>query len=819
MSILVKLKNKLQDQSVYETKLREFDECMLLLRNENVELHKRIDQLEALCKTSVVNTQQTHFFDEHVRELEQENGRLFTENQCQREEYIRFLDKLSTMVIRTAVMQENIRKECSSIYHVIEKLSSLTTNSIENKHQYDIIMKETRENLSLQNLNKSLEMICNLEKLIKNDNEVIRSSSNSSSSSSSSSSSTTHCSISTSDSWTIDFKGKKIQNLISDTSINESEQQQILQRSETFIISKLPTSLPITVNNHNVEHCPITRTTVTTSSIIRPSRLPCRRSNPKTPPSNNNNNDSSLSTSKLPIRTTSSLNRQQISTKKSNIPTPITSKIKKDTTEISNYSFNNTTIKNIIQPPSIIQSLSDKTRSYSATPTMTNNTNTSTSSPLSKCTRTTINTIKSNGSIKQMNSTSSESSIEEQQKQMNKLLPIVQDEGYSTWSSVDVKDDAIKINTKKNEINDRQKNIGLVKTWLDDSSNRQCLEKPVKEVENDKLEQFTQDLSDGSLVLCPFVRTRCSSIAPIPLTSTPTKDISLDSLNSPGSKGDTTISSSSSSSTSTSSSSSIFSCSETFEKILAIQTLSNITDDIADTTSSASSTFNMSEYIEDHFIDQDDITSDERSSLETTIFDKSNSYKPQKRLLFPGVLNRLIFFRRFFSESDLQRKQFSMNENENQFHVYHSNTINEHSVEVHLINTYGSDTELHVWSHDCAEQRRFLNERQHYQHLENPIEEKQFNHDDQQLAVERQMLLQQIFEYPWLLQENDLDRTTGLSSINTEQSLLSPADNVIVPSHNPDFYQLCALTNSSSFVLSHDTNIKHTTASTTSSFV
>ena len=29
-----------------------------------------------------------------------------------------------------------------------------------------------------------------------------------------------------------------------------------------------------------------------------------------------------------------------------------------------------------------------------------------------------------------------------------------------------------------------------------------------------------------------------------------------------------------------------------------------------------------------------------------------------------------------------------------------------------LINTYGSDTELHVWSHDCAEQRRFLNERQ-----------------------------------------------------------------------------------------------------------
>ena len=60
-----------------------------------------------------------------------------------------------------------------------------------------------------------------------------------------------------------------------------------------------------------------------------------------------------------------------------------------------------------------------------------------------------------------------------------------------------------------------------------------------------------------------------------------------------------------------------------------------------------------------------------------------------------------------------------------QSHVYHSNIINEHSVEVNLMNTYGSDTELHVWSHDCAEQRRFLNERQQQQQqhqIENQIE-------------------------------------------------------------------------------------------------
>lgn len=53
-----------------------------------------------------MRTQQTHFLEEHVRQLEQENERLLVENQCQRQEYERFLDQLTTMVIRTAVMQE-----------------------------------------------------------------------------------------------------------------------------------------------------------------------------------------------------------------------------------------------------------------------------------------------------------------------------------------------------------------------------------------------------------------------------------------------------------------------------------------------------------------------------------------------------------------------------------------------------------------------------------------------------------------------------------------------------------------------------------------
>ncbi len=87
---------------------------------------------------------------------------------------------------------------------------------------------------------------------------------------------------------------------------------------------------------------------------------------------------------------------------------------------------------------------------------------------------------------------------------------------------------------------------------------------------------------------------------------------------------------------------------------------------------------------------------------------------------------------------------------------------------------------------------------------------------DQQLALERQTLLQQIYEYPWLLQDDDLDRTTVYSSPTSDQPLLSPSPDLVVPSHNPDFYQLCALTNSSSFVLSYDRNARHTTAPTTS---
>ena len=143
-------------------------------------------------------------------------------------------------------------------------------------------------------------------------------------------------------------------------------------------------------------------------------------------------------------------------------------------------------------------------------------------------------------------------------------------------------------------------------------------------VENSKLEQFTQELLDNPSFLCPFVRNRCSNGEPISLTSTTltslNKDISLDSLDSSQSEEQTITSSSSSSSSTT------FSRSEIFENVLITQTLTDLTD----STSSTTSTFNMSEYIEDHFMEQDDdnnnsssssSSDDDSSSYETTIIE------------------------------------------------------------------------------------------------------------------------------------------------------------------------------------------------------
>ncbi len=283
--------------------------------------------------------------------------------------------------------------------------------------------------------------------------------------------------------------------------------------------------------NSNVQRCPITRTMAApTPTVVRPSRLPSRcsnnrntnlnnSSNSKTLSSNNNNNNnnnnrslSAKKASKLPIRTTTSLTKQVTPVKKSNVPTPVAIKTKKDSTVASNRavtSVNNITTKKTIRPPtvsksSVAQNSSSKFRSRSITTVNNNNNNknnTNISAPLSinKRTRTTPPVVKKSTTeivvpskklvkpieeksicpIENMNSTSSESSIEENQ-QINKLLTIIQDEGYSTWSSSDVKDDIKSDSLKKNGTDERRRNTGLVKNWLD-TSNKRCSRKPVKE--------------------------------------------------------------------------------------------------------------------------------------------------------------------------------------------------------------------------------------------------------------------------------------------------------------------------------------------------
>lgn len=230
------------------------------------------------------------------------------------------------------------------------------------------------------------------------------------------------------------------------------DKTQVLHRSETFIVSKKPSE---------EKSSTLPRRDNPQPSPVRPSRLPFRCPTTSTP-------SSAPKASKLPVRTTTSLNRQQTSTKKSHIPTPITSN---RSTSSMPYSSIQKPIRS--HPSPVIQPVSNNVRSRSLMTTE----KTPISLPLKQCLPPpppSIEIIQSTDLIEPMKSTSSESSIEEQTSP-NKLPPLVQDEGYSTWSSIDVKDEI-----EKPEIDPQQRSLGFIKTWLD-TTNKQYLTKPVKE--------------------------------------------------------------------------------------------------------------------------------------------------------------------------------------------------------------------------------------------------------------------------------------------------------------------------------------------------
>lgn len=327
---------------------------------------------------------------------------------------------------------KNLRQDCASIYHVIEHLSDSKTKSIQNNHSSDAI-KEARRKI-LNNSSKVFNDVSSTQDLvIEKELERINPFS-----------CQPEALIPTGMTDTGDVKG------VSSYVVFLGDQSQVLHRSETFVVSKKPSEdLSSTLPRRDQSQVP----------PVRPSRLPFRCPITST-------SSSTPKPSRLPVRTTTSLNRQQTSMKKSHIPTPITS-------NRSTSSMAYSPIKKPIRshPSPVIQPISNNVRSRSL---MTNE-KTPISPPLKQCSPpSSIELMKSTDLIEPMKSTSSESSIEEEEQQAaispNKLPPLVQDEGYSTWSSIDVKDDI-----DKSDIDSQQRTIGFIQTWLNTTN------KPVKE--------------------------------------------------------------------------------------------------------------------------------------------------------------------------------------------------------------------------------------------------------------------------------------------------------------------------------------------------
>ena len=267
----------------------------------------------------------------------------------------------------------------------------------------------------------------------------------------------------------------------------EKEQQRSfensLQRSETFIVSRPFSPLPTT---EGLTHSSTTRTMIpeTTLPLIRPSKLPSRHStyssstNTTAQPSTYRRSSSTQKESKLPIRTTNVLPKQSTPPQKLNAPAMVFTKNKKDFPVATNRSSAKTSsaaTTRLIPIASIVPSRPVSTVNYRVASASLN----------TKRAALTIESVslaeKSNNYLGQTNSTSSDSSMEEQpQQQADSRLASQQDEGYSTWSSTDVKDDVMIPNVKPQETTEKSQAIGLVRDWLD-TSDRQCLERSTKE--------------------------------------------------------------------------------------------------------------------------------------------------------------------------------------------------------------------------------------------------------------------------------------------------------------------------------------------------
>ncbi|CAF4350205.1 unnamed protein product, partial [Didymodactylos carnosus] len=358
-----------------------------------------------------------------------------------------------------------------------------------------------------------------------------------------STSSTTLCSFSTTGSWTLDLsfydkettystplsntqhsthqirkesteckeqnKGEKHSNESNNLLLSSTDNQQLLQRSETFVIGKVPpvveviTAVPMTVNkqddhNSKIQRCSTTRS-LAASSTTRTSRLPYRRativntrnieSSPltKSQPSQTRSLSSSQKSSKLPVlqpkpKQTLTTQTKLATTKglsKKVVPINRITTVKKQPVVPIHTNY----LKRTSISPRIKSKENTTVHSRSSTTGGSNPKRTKISTPLSsqpvvmktdKAVSWIIETTDIADESKQkqdiqMNTTSSESSIEEKQR--------IGDEGYSTMSS-DIRDvsfDSLKRSMTTKNSNDSNRDVN---NWLDTNT---TTKKPVKQ--------------------------------------------------------------------------------------------------------------------------------------------------------------------------------------------------------------------------------------------------------------------------------------------------------------------------------------------------
>lgn len=94
----------------------------------------------------------------------------------------------------------------------------------------------------------------------------------------------------------------------------------------------------------------------------------------------------------------------------------------------------------------------------------------------------------------------------------------------------------------------------------------------------------------------------------------------------------------------------------------------------------------------------DDVNAPTSVSLSIINDDKPNSSLVH-RLVFPERLNRLIFYRRTLSDTDIYQKNCSKDQ-EIFHHVYHLDTVRDYSMEYYMLTTYASDSQLRAWMGD-----------------------------------------------------------------------------------------------------------------------